>query len=192
MSLAGIFPEGAIAQNKYQLDTHMKTLKNLFLDELADMYDPEHRIIKALPKMIQEATCEKLQQGLQHHLDETEGQVTKLERVFATFDEEPRTKKCPAMVGILKEGDDIVSDNKKSVTINAAIISACQKVEHYEIASYGTLHAWSELLGNQEAATLLNEILAEEKQANDSLNELAMEKNKEALEDMEVGAGVST
>jgi ferritin-like metal-binding protein YciE len=170
----------------------MKTLKNLFLNELADMYDAEHRITKALPKLIKAATCEKLQQGLENHLEETEGHVTKVERVFAAFDEKPRAKKCPAMVGLLDEGDEIVSENKKSAVINAAIISACQKVEHYEIASYGTLRAWAELLGNDEAANLLQEILDQEKEADRILNECATTKNnKEALEEAEVGAGAS-
>src|SRR5580704_478562 len=114
----------------------MNTLKELFLNELADMYDSEHRITKALPKLIKAATCTELQQALQHHLEETEGQIDKLQRVFAAFDVTARAKKCPAMVGILEEGDEIVSENKKSPTINAAIISAAQKVEHYEIASY--------------------------------------------------------
>jgi ferritin-like metal-binding protein YciE len=169
----------------------MNALKDLFLNELADMYDSEHRIIKALPKLIKAATCEKLQNALQHHLEETEGQVTQLERVFAAFDEKPRAKKCPAMVGILSEGDDIVSENKKSPTINAAIISAGQKVEHYEIASYGTLRAWANLLGNETAANLLEEILDQEKDADNTLNELAAAKNREALEEAEVGAEAS-
>jgi ferritin-like metal-binding protein YciE len=169
----------------------MKTLKTLFLNELADMYDAEHRIIKALPKMIKTATCEKLQEALQHHLEETEGQVTQLDRVFAAFDEKPKAKKCPAMVGILSEGDDIASENKNTPAINAAIISACQKVEHYEIASYGTLRAWALLLGNEEAANLIEEILDQEKDADNTLNELAPAKNKEALDEVEVGAGAS-
>jgi ferritin-like metal-binding protein YciE len=169
----------------------MKTLKNLFLNELADMYDAEHRIIKALPKMIKTATCEKLQEALQHHLEETEGQVTQLDRVFAAFDEKSKAKKCPAMVGILSEGDDIASENKNTPAINAAIISACQKVEHYEIASYGTLRAWALLLGNEEAANLIEEILDQEKDADNTLNELAKAKNKEALDEVEVGAGAS-
>lgn len=166
----------------------MKIFKNLFLSELADMYDAEHRIIKALPKMIKAATCEKLQEALQHHLDETEGQVTQLDRVFAAFDEKSKSKKCPAMVGILNEGDDIVSENKDTPVINAAIISACQKVEHYEIASYGTLRAWALLLGNEEAANILEEILDQEKDADNTLNELAKAKNKEAFEEVEAGA----
>src|ERR1700733_8032659 len=143
----------------------MNTLKHLFLDELADMYDSENRITKALPKLIKAATCHELQRALENHLKETEGHVNKLERVFAAFDEKPRAKKCPAMVGLLDEGDEIVSENKKSPTINAAIISAAQKVEHYEIASYGTLREWANLLGNPDAARIIEEILDEEKNA---------------------------
>jgi ferritin-like metal-binding protein YciE len=165
----------------------MKTLKNLFLDELADMYDSEHRIIKALPKLIKAATCHELQEALQHHLEETEGHVTKIERVFATFDEKPKAKKCPAMTGILEEGDELVSENKKSTTINAAIISAGQKVEHYEIASYGTLHAWARLLDNEDAARLLQEILDQEKAADQTLNNLSVSKNQEALAEVPAG-----
>lgn len=167
----------------------MNTLKDLFLSELADMYDAEHRITKALPKLIKAATCRELQGALQNHLQETQGQIVKLEQVFAAFDEKPKAKKCPAMVGLLEEGDEIVSDNKKSPTINAAIISAGQKVEHYEIASYGCLHAWAEQLDNPEAASLIEEILNEEKNADKTLNDLAAAKNEEALEEVGVGAG---
>jgi len=166
----------------------MNTLKDLFFNELADMYDSEHRIIKALPKLIKAATCSELQSALEHHLQETEGQVERLERVFAAFDEKPRAKKCPAIVGILEEGEEIVSENKKSPTINAAIISAAQKVEHYEIASYGCLHTWAGLLENPEAADLLQSILNEEKEADETLNELAISKNQEALEEVEAGS----
>src|SRR5271170_4722136 len=143
----------------------MKTLTNLFLNELAEMYDSEHRITNALPKLIQEATCEKLREALQRHLEETEGQTGQIDRVFVAFDEKPRAKKCPAMVGLIKEGDKIIAENKKSPAINAAIIAVVQKVEHYEIASYGTLRAWAILLGNQEAADFLEEILDQEKEA---------------------------
>jgi ferritin-like metal-binding protein YciE len=115
------------------------------------------------------------------HLQETIGQITKLGRVFASFGEKAKGKKCAATVGLLEEGDEIAAENKNEPTINAAIISAGQKVEHYEIASYGCLHAWAELLGNAEAANLLEEILDEEKAANETLNDLAAEKNREAL-----------
>ena len=160
----------------------MKTLKDLFLDELADMYDAERRIVKALPKMAKAATCDKLKKAIEFHLLQTEGHVTKIEQVFQSFDQEARGKTCEATVWLLKEGDEIAADFKGSPAINAALISAAQKVEHYEMASYGCLHAWADLLDNTEAAALLEDILDEEKTANDSLTELAhASSNEEAL-----------
>ena len=160
----------------------MKTLKSLFLDELADMYDAEHRIIKALPKLAKAATCPDLRKAIQSHLKETKGHVKKLEQVFQAFGEKAKGKKCEATVGLLKEGDEIAAEFKGSPAINAALISAAQKVEHYEIASYGCLHEWAEVLGKQEAAGLLKQILDEEKGADESLNELAHASlNQEAL-----------
>lgn len=164
----------------------MKALKKLLLSGLADMYDSEKRIAKALPKISKAATCEKLQQILQNHLEETGLHAIQVERVFALFEERPRARKCDAIIGILKEGDAIIAENKKSPAINAAIISACQKVEHYEIASYGALRAWANLLDNDDAADLLEEILDQEKDADNSLNELALVKNKETLNEVEV------
>src|SRR5580658_3392753 len=151
----------------------MKTLKVLFLDELADMYDAERRIVKALPKMAKAATCDKFKKAILAHLKETEGHVTKLEQVFQSFDEKAKGKTCEATVGLLKEGDEIAADFKGSPAINAALISAAQKVEHYEMASYGCLHEWAGLLGNEAAAGLLNEILDQEKAANETLTTLA-------------------
>lgn len=165
----------------------MNAFRNLFLSELGDMYDSEHRIIKGLPKMIKGATCQQLQQALQKHLKETEGHVEKVEKVFALFEEKPKAKKCPAMIGILDEAEEILSDNADSPTVNSAIVSAWQKVEHYEIASYGALHAWAGLLGNQQAAEVLEEILDEEKEADHVLNDLASEKNAEALQEVPAG-----
>ncbi|HUD48034.1 MAG TPA: ferritin-like domain-containing protein [Candidatus Baltobacteraceae bacterium] len=160
----------------------MKTLKDLFLDELADMYDAERRIVKALPKLAKAATCDKLREALLTHLKETEGHVTKVEQVFQCFDEKVRGKTCEATVGLLKEGDEIVADFKGSPAINAALISAGQKVEHYETASYGCLHEWAGVLGNEEAASILEVILGEEKAANETLTELARSgSNEEAL-----------
>lgn len=160
----------------------MKTLKDLFRDELADMYDAERRIVKALPKMAKAATCPDLKEAIQSHLKETEGHVKKLEQVFQSFDEKAKGKTCEATVGLLEEGDEIAADFKGSPAINAALISAAQKVEHYEMASYGCLHEWAGLLGNKEAAGLLQEILDEEKAANESLTKLARaSSNQEAL-----------
>ena len=160
----------------------MKTLKNLFLDELADMYDAERRIVKALPKMAKAATCPDLKAAIQSHLKETEGHVTKLEEVFQSFDQKAKGKTCEATVGLLEEGDEIAAEFKGSPAINAALISAAQKVEHHEMASYGCLHEWAGLLGNEEAAGLLLEILGEEKAANETLTKLARaSSNEEAL-----------
>jgi ferritin-like metal-binding protein YciE len=162
----------------------MKILRNLFLDELADMYDAERRIVKALPKMAKAATSPDLKAAIQSHLKETEGHVTKLEQVFQSFGEKAEGKTCKATVGLLKEGDEIAADFKGSPALNAALISAAQKVEHYEIASYGCLHAWAGLLGNKEAAGLLEKILGEEKAADETLTELARSSsNAEALDE---------
>jgi len=160
----------------------MNALKNLFLEELADRYDAEKRLVRAMPKMVKNATCKHLQKLIQSHFKETEGHVKKLETVFDSFDAKVTAKKCEATIGLLKEGDEIAADFKGSPAINAALISVAQKLEHYEIASYGCLREWAKLLGNKEASGLLQEILDEEKAANQSFITLARSHgNKEAL-----------
>jgi ferritin-like metal-binding protein YciE len=161
----------------------MANLKELFLDELADMLDAENRIAKALPKMAKAATDSKLREALNAHLAETQGHIEKVTSVFEAFDQKAKGKKCKATVGLLEEGDELLSENKGEPTLNAAIISACQKVEHYEIASYGTLIAWAELLENREAKNLLKEILEEEEAADEKLTDLSESCNQEALEE---------
>jgi ferritin-like metal-binding protein YciE len=151
----------------------MKTLENLFLDSLADIYYAENQLTKALPKMAKAATHDDLQDAFESHLLETEGHVQKVERVFELFGKKTKSKKCPAIVGIIKEANETVSENKKSPTINAALIFAAQKAEHYEIASYGGLREWARQLENEEAVRLLDEILAEEKAADNKLTSLA-------------------
>lgn len=163
----------------------MKTLKDLFHDELKDMYDAEQRIARALPKMTKAATCMKLQAALQNHLKETQGQITNLEQVFKSIGEKAQGKKCEATVGLLEEGDEIATEFKGSPAINAALIAAAQKVEHYEIASYGCLVEWAGLLGNQEAKDLLKKILDQEKTADDALTEIARDGNNEEARDGE-------
>ena len=163
----------------------MKTLKDLFLDELADIYDAEQRIARALPKMAKAATCTRLQAALKKHLKETEGQITNLEEVFKSIGEKAKGKKCEATVGLLEEGDEIAAEFKGSPAINAALIAAGQKVEHYEIASYGCLHEWAGLLGHEEAAGLLKENLDQEKGADEALTELARSGNNEEARDGE-------
>lgn len=162
----------------------MKTLKDLFLNELADIYDAERRIVKALPKMVKAATDDDLKAAFQSHLEETEGHVKKLEQVFECFDVKAKGKTCKATVGLLEEGEEIAAEFEDSPAINSALISAAQKVEHYEIASYGCLHEWAAKLGNEEAAELLQEILEEEIAADGALTELALAaSNDEAMGD---------
>jgi ferritin-like metal-binding protein YciE len=160
----------------------MRTLKNLFLDELADRYDAEKRLVVAMPKMIKTATCTHLQQLLQSHLKETARHVKTLEKVFRSFGEKPRAKRCEATIGLLKEGDEVASNNRGWPVLNAALISVAQKLEHYEIATYGCLRGWAKLLGNNAAAGVLQQILVEEKAANHALSELARSRsNNDAL-----------
>ena len=137
----------------------MNPLKNLFLDELADRLDAEKRLILAMPKMAKTATCKHLQKLIQTHLKETIVHAKKIEKVFKSFGEKTATKKCEATIGLLKEADEITLEYRGSPAINAALISAAQKLEHYEIASYGCLHEWAVVLGNKEAAAILKGIL---------------------------------
>lgn len=160
----------------------MKTMDSLFMAELADMYDAENRLSKALPKLAKRATHEELRDTFEAHLAETEEHIAKLERVFRLFDKSAKGKKCEAIVGLLKESDEIAAENKSSPTINAALIAAAQKVEHYEIASYGTLREWAEQLGNEKAAEILQEILDEEKAADEKLTEVARRRCNESAQ----------
>ena len=159
----------------------MNTLEDLFLDSLADMYYAEKQLTKALPKMAKVATHGALQSAFRAHLSETEGHVQKVEAVFEAFGKSPKSKKCPAILGIIDEAEEIISENKKSSTINAALIFAGQKAEHYEISSYGGLREWAKLLGNTEGARLLDEILDEEKSADAKLSDLSKDCNESAL-----------
>jgi ferritin-like metal-binding protein YciE len=160
----------------------MSSLKDLFLDELADMYDAEKRIAKGLQKLAKAATNEELKDAFTAHIEETQGHIAKVESVFQAFGQKAKGKACKATIGLLEEADEIASENKGSPTINAALISAAQKVEHYEIGSYGTLQEWATLLGNDEAADTLGEILSEEEATNDKLTDIAESAaNEEAM-----------
>jgi ferritin-like metal-binding protein YciE len=161
---------------------YMSTLKELFLDELADMYDAEKRISKALPKLARAATSDELKEAFTDHLEETKEQITKLESVFEAFGEKAKGKTCKATVGILEEGNEISDDNEDSPTLNAALIAAGQKVEHYEIASYTSLIEWARLLGNNDAVDALETILAQEEAASEKLGGIAESSaNEEAM-----------
>jgi len=161
----------------------MNTLQDLFLDALADLYYAENQLVNALPKMAKAATNEDLRVAFESHLEETEGHVEKVAAIFSAFGQSPKSKKCPAIVGIIKEADELISENKKSPTINAALIFAGQKAEHYEISSYGGLREWARLLGNEDACTLIEEILKEEKAADAKLTSLARESCNDSAKD---------
>ena len=156
-----------------QTKTSEKTLDDLFVDELADAYDFEKRLVRALPKMAKAVNSLELKNAIEEHLRETEGHVQKLEQVFAECDMKPKAKKCDGMVGILEEGDGVVTEFKGSPAMDAAVIAAAQKVEHYEIATYGCLQEWAGMLGMENAAAIFEEILGEEKTADETLTEIA-------------------
>jgi ferritin-like metal-binding protein YciE len=148
-------------------------LHKLFLDELADVYSAEQQLTKALPKLAKAAQSGELREALEQHLEETEEHVSRLEQVAESLDETLKRKTCKAMQGLIAEGDDIVKEKKNSTALDAGIIAACQKVEHYEIASYGTLCAWAEEMGHDEALKLLRQTEEEEMTADEKLTEVA-------------------
>jgi ferritin-like metal-binding protein YciE len=150
-----------------------KTLRDLFHDTLKDIYFAEKKILIALPKMAKAAQSEKLRAAFEKHEAETEGQVERLERVFAEIDESPRGKTCAAIMGILEEGQQIMKEYKGMPALDAGLLAAAQAVEHYEIARYGTLKTWASELGLNQAVKLLVATLAEEKMTNKALTELA-------------------
>ncbi len=157
----------------------MKTLQDLFFNELADIYDAERRIAKALPKMAKAATNAPLKKAFELHLKQTEDHARKVEEVFECFERKAKAKTCDATVGLLKEGEEMAASFEGSPAINAALIAAAQKVEHYEMATYGCLHEWAKLLGNKKAAELLQEILDEEGATNKALTVLARSSSNE-------------
>jgi ferritin-like metal-binding protein YciE len=148
-------------------------LRELFIDELKDIVYAERALVKALPKMAKNATEPKLVAAIEEHVAVTEGQVERLEKIFDLLGESNRGKKCDAMEGLIKEGESIMEETEAGPVRDAGIISASQKIEHYEIASYGTLAAFAKTLGENEVAALLEETLAEEKQADALLTESA-------------------
>jgi len=151
----------------------MSNLQKLFLDELADIYGAEKQLIKALPKMAKAAQSPELGDALVMHLSETENQVQRIQQVFALLDKPAKSKPCKAMEGLLAEGKEIMDEWEDSPAGDAALISAAQKVEHYEIASYGCLCTWAELLGQSEALGLLKQTINEEEEADQKLTEIA-------------------
>ncbi len=149
------------------------TLHDAWLDELRDLYHAEKQIVKALPKMIKAASAAPLADAFESHLRETQKQIQRLEQVFESVGESAKAKTCDGMVGILEEGKDIMSEDFDEDTMDASLIAAAQKVEHYEIASYGTVIAWAEAMGHTQAVKLLKQTLNEEEATDEKLTSLA-------------------
>jgi ferritin-like metal-binding protein YciE len=169
----------------------ISNLEDLFLHEVKDLFDAEKQLIKALPKMANAATSEDLQTAFEEHASVTEKQVERLERIFEMLDKAARGKHCHGMEGLVKEGDELIQKEEPSPAVDAALIGAAQKVEHYEIAAYGTLVTYARQLGMDEAVELLERSLAEEKETDEKLTSLASEINFEAEveKDSKAGAG---
>ena len=150
-----------------------KELKDLFLDTLKDIYFAEKKILSSLPKMAKAAQSNKLRAAFEKHQVETEGQIDRLERVFAAIDETPKGKTCDAILGILDEGKEVMSEYKGMAARDAGLLAAAQAVEHYEISRYGTLKCWAGELGYKDAARLLDATLKEEKNTDSTLTQIA-------------------
>jgi ferritin-like metal-binding protein YciE len=168
----------------------LDTLKTLYVDELRDLYNAENQLLKALPKMAKGASSEELKDAFQKHLEQTKSHVERLEEVFEELGEKPKGKTCRAMKGLIEEGSEILHQDGEESVIDAGIIVAAQKVEHYEIASYGSVRTFAQLLGKDGSADLLQTTLDEESETNELLNKLAEDiVNPEALMEPElVGA----
>lgn len=165
-----LLPEVGLKSNKTNSHySFMNTLRETFLEELADIYDAEKQLVKALPKMAKAAENDQLREGFEEHLEQTQEHVQRLEQVFEHFGEKAKAKKCQAMAGLLEEGQELIKEKAG----DAALICAAQKVEHYEIATYGSLKSWAEFLEEHDSVELLEETLDEEKSTDDKLTELA-------------------
>ena len=160
----------------------LNTLKQLYIEELRDLYSAENQLLKALPKMAKGASSEELTLAFENHLDQTKVHVERLEEIFERLDENPKGKTCHGMKGLVEEGSEILEEDGEESVLDAGIIAAAQKIEHYEIASYGTVRTFAQLLGEDEAAEVLQETLDEEGDADKLLTQLAQEiVNPEAL-----------
>ncbi|HLW66396.1 MAG TPA: ferritin-like domain-containing protein [Gemmataceae bacterium] len=167
----------------------MKSLKDLLAEQLKDLYSAENQLVKALPKMAKAAENEQLRHGFEQHLEQTRHQVERIEKICERLDITPKGKKCTAMVGLITEGKELMSEDADADVLDAGLIAAAQKVEHYEIASYGSARTWAEQLGLREAVSLLEETLNEEKETDQKLSHLATEMINEHAKHGEDGDG---
>jgi len=157
-------------------------LKHLYVEELKDLYSAETQLVKALPKMAKAATSEDLQTGFEEHLEQTKGHVLRLEEIFKALGESPKGKKCKGMEGLIKEGAEMIEEDIAPEEKDAGLISAAQRVEHYEMAGYGCVRTYAKLLGEVAAESLLQQTLDEEKTTDEKLTELAGNINIEAMD----------
>jgi ferritin-like metal-binding protein YciE len=155
-------------------------LKELYIDELKDLYSAENQLVKALPKMAKAASSQELRQGFEKHLDQTKGQVQRLDKIFQALGESPKGKTCKGMQGLIEEGSEATEEDYEGSLMDAALIGAAQRVEHYEIAGYGTVRSMAETLGEDDHVFLLEETLEEEKETDEKLTELAKQINTQA------------
>jgi ferritin-like metal-binding protein YciE len=158
-----------------------EALKELYIDELRDIYNAENQLLKAIPKMAKASTSDDLRQGFETHLEQTKGHVQRLEQIFKELGQKPSGKKCKAMEGLVAEGAETLGEDYEDEVMDAAIIGAAQRIEHYEIAAYGTVRTFAELLGEENAVQLLEQTLEEEKETDQKLTDLASEINVEAM-----------
>ena len=149
------------------------SLQKLFVEELRDLYSAENQITKALPKMMKKATSPQLKAAFEKHLKETEGQVARLEQIFESLGEKPKGKTCKAMEGLVEEGSELMHENIEPAVLDAGLIAAAQRVEHYEMAGYGTVRAYAKLLKEPAVVSLLEQTLEEEKATDEALSDLA-------------------
>jgi ferritin-like metal-binding protein YciE len=148
-------------------------LSDIFIDELRDIYSAETQLLKALPTMAKAAASKELRAGFEQHLEQTKGHVSRLEEIFDRLKEKPQGKRCEGMEGLIKEGGEAAEEDYEGEAKDALLIGAAQRVEHYEIAAYGTVRAMAEKLGDQQAAKILSETLQEEKETDEKLTQLA-------------------
>jgi ferritin-like metal-binding protein YciE len=160
-----------------------ESLKKLYVDELKDLFSAENQLVKALPKMAKAASSDELRAGFEKHLEQTKGHVQRLEEIFQSLDESPKGKKCVGMEGLVKEGAEVMAEDFDDAVLDAGLIGAARRVEHYEMAAYGAVCEFAHVLGQTRQASLLEKTLAEEKQTDDKLAELAKEINAQANEE---------
>jgi ferritin-like metal-binding protein YciE len=164
-------------------------LKHLYVEELKDLYSAENQLVKALPQMAKAATSADLRAGFEGHLEQTKEHVARLEKIFKALGENPSGKKCHGMEGLIKEGGELIAEGPASEELDAGLISAAQRVEHYEIAGYGCVSAYAKRLGEDQAVSLLRKTLEEEKETDKKLTQLSWQINLEAADSDEMHGG---